>query len=231
MFDVKTFDVKKYDCILARGLSQGIGSPGAQMCIEAAICAALGLPHGDDPKCVANAVRSFKIGLNDAAWSSPAARAKGLRNLGLAQLGSLDVVKDKEFAQLLAEKFIRVLIPTLFREIFPENQKCLAALARCEAEGTADAATDATNFARAATAYYPILATYHALRAANYAIAVSANTIKAVYAADTASCAVHYAAAAASCATSDANDKYLLLAADLALDVLRDLRSPGISLL
>ena len=43
MFDVKSFDVAKFDSILARGLSNGLGKRGGQVCIEAAICETLGL--------------------------------------------------------------------------------------------------------------------------------------------------------------------------------------------
>lgn len=33
------------------GLVQGLGEPiPGQMCVEAAVCYALGLPHGDDPE-------------------------------------------------------------------------------------------------------------------------------------------------------------------------------------
>jgi len=85
--DFKKF-VPKFDEILSRGLSHGLGKRDGMMCIEAAVCAALDLPHGDDPQCVAAAVRSFKIALNDSNWSSPEARAKGMRNLGIAQVGS-----------------------------------------------------------------------------------------------------------------------------------------------
>lgn len=71
------------------GLSSGLGvqKPG-KMCVEAAVCYALGLPHGDNPPCVGVAVRAFKIRLNDSGWSSPEARAKGMRKLAIAQLGS-----------------------------------------------------------------------------------------------------------------------------------------------
>jgi hypothetical protein len=170
-FDVKTFDVAKFDHILARGLSQGLGLRGSQVCIEAAICEALNLPHNDDPKCVAASVRTFKITLNDSSmWPSPAARAAGLRDLGLAQLGSLGVISNITFTSRIVEKTIRVLIPTLFREMFPSQPDCLAAAKRCEDEGTADAAANAAA-------------------------------------------------------------KYLCLSARLALEVLRDLGSPGISLL
>ena len=67
------------------GLVQGMGvaKPG-KMCVEAAVCYALGLPHGDNPDCVAPALRALKIRLNDASWSSNQARAKGLRRLAAA---------------------------------------------------------------------------------------------------------------------------------------------------
>ena len=61
------------------GLCSGVGKPIlGKMCVEAAVCYALGLPHGDDPDCVALALRAFKIKLNDKIWSSNEARAKGL---------------------------------------------------------------------------------------------------------------------------------------------------------
>ncbi len=48
--------------IVDAGLTNGLGvqEPG-QMCVEAAVCYALGLPHGDDPKCVDPSLRSLKI--------------------------------------------------------------------------------------------------------------------------------------------------------------------------
>src|SRR5580692_9706788 len=139
-FDVTSFDVAEFDRILSLGLSSGMGERGSQVCIEAAICQVMNLPHSDDPGCVAAAVRSYKITLNDSPWSSPAARAKGLHDLGLAQLGSKGVVDDREFATRMAEKTIRVLIPKLFRSIFPKDQACLDAALRCEREGTKTAA-------------------------------------------------------------------------------------------
>ncbi len=196
-FDIKAFDVEKFDSILARGLSFGLGRQGDQVCIEAAICETLGLAHGDDPKCVAIAVRRFKIRLNDSKWSSPTARAKGLRDLGIAQLGSLGVVNDSVFTSLMAKKLIQQLIPTLFREIFPNKRELLEVADRCEREGSMGACREADKLARAAAA---------AAAAAN-------------------------AAAAAADAKSMSRDKYLNLAAALALETLRELDSPGIKLL
>ena len=189
-FDVANFNVNLYDSILAQGLSAGIGEREKRVCIEAAICQVLGLPHGDDPQCVAPAVRAFKIALNDKHWSSPQARAKGLRDLGLAQLGSIDTINSAQFAKRLSEQTIRILIPTLFREIFPNNSELLMHADRCEREGTCTA-----DFAAAAAA--------------------------AAYAND----------AAYSDAAPDDADKYLILSAKIALDILKEMGSPGVTLL
>lgn len=76
----------------------GVGRPG-RMCVEAAVCYAIGLnPIDDDPKCVADVVRAAKIALNDRDWPSAQARAKGLRQLAVAQLGSKGKVDSAEFA-------------------------------------------------------------------------------------------------------------------------------------
>jgi hypothetical protein len=207
-FNLSKFDVAKFDSILARGLSRGIGEKGGQACIEAAVCETLGLERGDNPKCVADSVRKFKMALNDACWSSASARAAGLRSLGLAQLGSLGAVNDAEFTQRLREKTIRVLIPRLFREVFPNDKDCLDAALKCEQDGTADAACaayaagcDATPTAINGAIYIAYVAGY-----ATYAAA---------YVVDGA----------------HVDDTYLLLSAALALEVLRELSSPGVALL
>lgn len=191
--------IKKYDRFLARGLSKGMGDRNGQMCIEAAVCAALDLPHGDDPNCVSYSVRSFKIALNDSTWSSSEARAKGLRNLGIAQIGSLGVVDNVEFSSCLVKKTIQVLIPELFRELFPENEKCLEAARRCELEGSAEAAESARDAADRAAAASAARSAAFSARAANSAV----NVVR------------------------QSDDKYLIMSADLALDVLKELKSPG----
>ena len=57
------------------GLVSGVGNPVAgEMCVEAAVCFALGEPHGDRPTCVGEAVRAYKIRINDAGWSSDEAK-------------------------------------------------------------------------------------------------------------------------------------------------------------
>src|SRR5262245_39885173 len=98
MIDFPTL-IPKFDAILQRGLCQGVGERHGQMCIEAAICAALDLPHGDDPQCVEPAIRAYKIQLNDSHWSTSLARAAGLRDLGIAQIGSRGVINGVEFSE------------------------------------------------------------------------------------------------------------------------------------
>ncbi len=90
--------------------------PG-HMCVEAAVCFAMGMPHGDEPKCVHRLVRSFKISLNDSAlWNHVEAdvtkqnriRGQVLKRIAVAQLGSdlvgggfddaLNTIANREFA-------------------------------------------------------------------------------------------------------------------------------------
>ena len=197
-FDLAAFDVAKFDAILARGLSSGVGERSGQMCIEAAICATLDLPHADDPGCVDPEVRAFKIALNDAPWSSAAARAKGLRALGLAQLGSAGTIDGQRFVEAVAGGTIRILLPRLFRSVLAKYPDCIEAAARCEKEGTAEAAYAAKAAAKGtAEAAKATEAT-----TAAYAAKVAAEAVYAVYAAEadrTARAAV-YASAARSAA-------------------------------
>lgn len=139
------------------GLCGGVGDPSpGHMCVEAAVCYALGLPHGDDPQCVSRALRSFKIKLNDAKWSSNAARASGLRRLALAQLGSRNVLDDREFARRVAELAIRKAVPIALRAAASIHKDAkhkallIEAANRCEREGTYDSALAGHKIARAA---------------------------------------------------------------------------------
>ena len=102
--------------IVDAGLVKGVGVqvPG-QMCVEAAVCYAMGLPHSDKPPCVAPAIRQLKIQLNDSAWSSDKARGTGMRRLALAQLGSAGVVDGVDFVRRVVEMTIRRFIPIALR--------------------------------------------------------------------------------------------------------------------
>ena len=142
--------------IVDAGLVKGLGVqvPG-KMCIEAAVCFALGLPHSDNPPCVGYAVRQLKISLNDKDWSSDAARAKGLRRIAIAQLGSVDV-DQAAFMKLVAEGVIRGIVPIALRAAasMQKDKKHKDALeeaaVKCEKEGDKSAA-NAADMADAST--------------------------------------------------------------------------------
>jgi hypothetical protein len=221
-----------YDKLLSHGLSCGLGAraPG-EMCIEAVWCMLLELPHGDDPECVAKSIRKFKIKLNDAGWSSNVARAKGLYNLGIAQIGTLDIIDDNQFRFKLQTKIIGKLIPDIFRKIFKNNIELLKLADECElnpcttnaskaAQGASKAAQGAfdtyDNGAYAAST----AATYAAGTYATYDAATGAYAIACAYAA-------HDAATYAS-DFDEAKDYYLIMAANLALEVLEELGAPAI---
>jgi hypothetical protein len=104
------------------------------MCVEAAVCYALGLPHSDNPPCVGEAVRSFKIALNDSDWSSPKARAIGMRRIAIAQLGSNEI-DQSVFVKELALATIRKIVPLALRAA--AGMKGLPAEHKLKLEGAA----------------------------------------------------------------------------------------------
>ena len=78
MVEITRKSAQKVRDTVDAGLVSGLGRPvPGEMCVEAAVCYALELPHGDAPACVAPALRRLKIGLNDRQWSSPQARPDG----------------------------------------------------------------------------------------------------------------------------------------------------------
>ena len=75
---------KRLLSVVDAGLVNGMGVPvPGQMCVEAAVCYAMGLPHGDEPSCVSPVLRSLKIRINDSKWSTPGARARACAVLRL----------------------------------------------------------------------------------------------------------------------------------------------------
>jgi hypothetical protein len=216
--------------VVDAGLVKGVGvaKPG-QMCVEAAVCYALGLPHGDDPECVSRAVRALKINLNDKNWSSNKARAKGLRRLAIAQLGSRDAIDDREFVRRVAELAIRTCVPTALRAAAsmhkdPKHKAALIeAASRCERDRTREAAIGAKRVADAAAYAAASAAAYDA-----YAAAYDAASAAAYAAADDAAYAAA-AAAYASYASDDdaARDKILSDFAEGVVQVLISMNAPG----
>ena len=75
----------------------------------------MGLPHGDNPTCVAPELRRLKMRLNDARWSSPQARAQGMRRVALAQLGSAGHLDERVFSARVVEMTIRTVVPQALR--------------------------------------------------------------------------------------------------------------------
>ena len=217
---------RKYLGIVDCGLTSGMGEPEpGKFCVEAALCFALGMEHGDEPKCVGSAVRQFKMCLNDSGWSNNKARAKGLRRAAIAQLGSNEI-DQRKFAVALDCLIIQRVIPVALRlaaQVHPnETHKAamVAAANRCESEGTQDAAIAASYAASAASA-------------ASYASAAWASARAAASAASAASAAARGASAAACEAACDAacdaraKDKLLATAAECAVEALIECGSPG----
>lgn len=248
---------RKVLSIVDQGLCIGLGErkPG-ELCVEAAICLALDLPHSDDPKCVDLAVMTFKISLNDRRWSSNAARAKGMRRAALAQLGSKGIDTNR-LVSILAEQTIRQIVPiALFAaaagHVDIEHCEALRAAAkRCAAEGTRNSARDAavvgsaadlataraaataSAFASVASAAASTAAADNATAsatasAANAASNAASSAASAASAVSIAASAASIAASAASSADSAALRDYVLsLSAEICVQALIECKSPG----
>ena len=130
--------------IIPHGLVSGVGLPEpGRMCVEAAVCYAMGLPHGDEPTCVNAAARRAKIVLNDAAWSSKAARAAGMLDASIAQLGSAEPgFNARKFAEVYALLTVQRVLPIALRAVGLE-----AEAKACEAADDMDAADAAARAA------------------------------------------------------------------------------------
>jgi len=225
------------------GLVSGLGvqKPG-KMCVEAAVCFALGLPHGDNPPCVGSAVRAAKIRLNDSRWSSNEARAKGMRRVAIAQLGS-DALDQVDFSNRLATEVIRQIVPIALRAAasMQKDEKHRDALEvaakQCEAKPTEANARSARKAAYAAAyaaadaaaAYAAAYAAADAAAAAAYAAADA--DADAAAAADYAAAAAAYAADYAAESRAKARDEILSTVAEIMVGILRDMKSPGCAFL
>jgi hypothetical protein len=239
--------------IVDQGLVKGVGLPEpGKLCVEAAVVYAMGLPHGDDPSCVAPGLRRLKIGLNDSDWSSNEARAKGLRRLAIAQLGSAGALDEKEFARRCADLAIRSCVPAALRAAakIQKAEKHRAALLnaadRCERDGGVENARKAGKiadaaYADAAHAAAEAAAAAHAAYAA-HAAAEAAAIASAEAAADAAEAAAYAEAAAAAwptaaaaaaawptaaAAESKARDEQLSAFAEGVVQILIAMRAPG----
>ncbi len=245
---------KKVLAVVNAGLVSGMGEPTpGKMCVEAAVCYAMDLPHSDRPSCVGEAVRRFKIRLNDSKWSSDAARTDGLRKLAIAQLGS-DAIEQKAFANLVVKGTIQKIVPVALRAAAKLNPKFAdeleVASVRCEVDGTGSAARDARDLARRVRAYASAYAAASASAAADASASAYAYADASAYAAASAAAsasasadasasasayadAYAYAAVDASAAADAAayaaaqRDDILRIACQIGLEALIELKSPG----
>ena len=223
--------------IVDAGLTNGIGDPEpGRMCVEAAVCYALGQPHGDNPSCVAPTLRSLNIRLSDSSWSSNKARANGLRRLALAQLGSVGHLDEKEFVGRVVKHALTKSVPLALRaaasvhEDVGHKGALLHAAARCERDASPEAVREARKIATAAAATAAAAAYADAAAAAAYAAAATAATAYAAtaYAATAAAAATVYAATAyAATAKKAARDEVLSDYAEEVVQILVEMKAPG----
>ncbi len=152
--------------LVGYGLPSGLGEqkPG-QMCVEACVNAAFGLPHNDNPPCVHRAVRKAKIKLNDSPWSDNQARGKGMLKLAVAQVGSENIDGEK-FARILFEA-----LPGLKKRHPARNDAEAAEYTASAAECTALAAEYT-----AKAAHHTALAAEYTAKAARYTARASNDT-------------------------------------------------------
>jgi hypothetical protein len=222
------------DAGLVSGL--GVAVPG-KMCVEAAICYALDMPHGDQPSCVAACLRRYKIRINDASWSSNAARTAGMRRAAIAQLGSdfLDLPENRAqrraFVMYLVEQVIRQILPVSLRAAALRQkdkihaERMVEAALQCENEGTRESAISARDICRAAYADAYAAAYADAYAAAYAAADAAAAAAYAAAYADADADAAYAAYAAASRAKK--RDEILNIAAEICVQACIKFKTPG----
>ncbi len=234
---------RKVLSIVDHGLVKGLGEPEkGKMCIEAAVCFALGLPHSDNPPCVGKQVRNFKISLNDCSWSSDEARTKGMRKLAIAQLGS-DFVDQKKFLELVGFDCITKILPVIVKNALKEDrnnkfvkerkdaEKLKPLLEKLESAKTFDEAKVIAKevwdvYASASASVYAYAYAYAYASAYAYAYASAYASVYA-YAYASASASVYAYAYASAKKNLVFNDQILNMTAQAGLDALIKLKSPG----
>lgn len=123
--------------VVDAGLGTGLGDPKlGKMCVEAAVCYAMGEVHGDHPRCVTHAIVKTKININDHdvfeifdnGVKNNKLRAKVLRRLAIAQLGSRGVITDYQWKEALEEMCINKYYPKLRKKLADNKAKSLKKL-------------------------------------------------------------------------------------------------------
>jgi hypothetical protein len=154
---------------LSKGLVSGLGNPvPGEMCVEAAVCFALGEPHSDKPSCVHSVDRSFLMNLNDTSWSSNLARANALAPLAFAQLGTVGLDRLLWVERVVVGTINRVL-PIALRAIGLEDHALTCESAQSLKEADAAYAAHAAAYDTDADAADADAAATYAAHAAAYA--------------------------------------------------------------
>jgi hypothetical protein len=213
---------------------KGVPEPG-KMCVEAAVCFAMGLPHSDQPACVSPVLRKLKISLNDRAWSSNAARAVGLRRLAIAQLGSVSALDEKAFLGHVVEMTIKKIVPRAMRSAarvqksHAHKDALEAAAVKCETDADRASALEARDVARSA-AYAAAYADADAAAASASAAYAASYDADAAAASASAAYAASYAAdadAASAAYAYAARDRELSFYAEEVVRILIAMKAPG----
>jgi hypothetical protein len=201
------------------------------MCALEVVAYIAGETHSDRPTCACPVLAAFVRRLNDARWSSDAARTEALRPVVLALVGSRSI-RDVEMRRMfaLADYATRTCrldqarargwttLVTAIEGLTPivDRVTALAARDTLRTAYAADAAAAAA-YAYAAAAAYAAADAYAAAAADAYAADAAY-----AYAYAAADAAYAYAAADAAAAYAAARDKYLAGAAAFVLRMIRD---------
>jgi len=208
--------VNKIHCLLDKGVTPGISKdpkPG-KMCLEQVISYALGEEITDRPSCVGVQVREFVIALNDKDWSSPSARAEGMRELSIAQLGS-NFLDREEFVGKFSFVVITKMLPSMFKDLGEERwEKQINSLEKAKDLEEARKAA----YAAAGAFAHSYFACDSACASAYYAYLYATSAYAAVAFASASFCAAR---------ATNTGDKYLKMVAHLVVEVLKEMKSPG----
>jgi len=152
----------------------------------------------------------------------------------------MGVVDQKKFVKIISEKIIRHMIPEMFTEVFSNNAECMAAAVRCET-GTREAADFAAMAAGRAVDDARRIGDLELLAGAEAAESMALFASQAATCADNAICtntsrstrnttwsATSAGRVAMKCTTPKFYDKYLRMTAEIGLETLKELKSPGV---
>lgn len=196
-------DVKEFLRLLSFGLVKGVGvQEEGKMCIEACWCAVLKLPNGDNPPCVGSEVRACKIALNDCDWSSKKARAEGMKLIGIAQVGS-NQLNQQGFFSLLKLNSTKRILPYLIQKHYDDtkDERLLEYKVKFES-------LDTLNDSLWREFYYNYYFNHYNYYYNSYYYSYSYNYYYSYY---------YY----------NYGDEFLLLVADVILQTLKEMNSPG----